>query len=374
MENSPYPYTLLRSIRVLLVALISVIILFYLIPRFEYLWVSMHAEPRAVTARGELHDTEKTNIEIFRQASPSVVYITTSANTFNPWTRDITRIPRGTGSGFVWDRNGHIITNFHVLQGASEIQIQLSDQRTFKAFLIGASPDHDIAVLRIPIVPKMPEPLSIGTSHDLQVGQITYAIGNPFGLDQTLTTGVVSALDRSLYNDNGSVIKGLIQTDAAINPGNSGGPLIDSAGRLIGINTAIYSPSGAYAGIGFAVPVDTVNRIVPKLIQSGHYQKPKLGITINDELNVQITEELGVKGVAIIETKLGSAAYHAGLLGAKLVNDRVISGDIIISIDGHEIENIESLLDRLDHYNIGDRIEVGYLRNKKKETTFLILE
>ncbi len=374
MEKSPYPYTLLRSIRILLVTLVSIIALFFLIPRFETLWISMHAEPRAVTARGNLHDTEKTNIEIFRQASPSVVYITTLADRINPWTRDITRIPRGTGSGFIWDMHGHIITNFHVLEGASVIHIHLSDQRTLKTVFVGASPDHDIAVLRIPMVPNMPKPLSIGTSHDLEVGQAMYAIGNPFGLDQTLTTGVVSALDRSLYNDNGSVIKGLIQTDAAINPGNSGGPLLDSAGRLVGINTAIYSPSGAYAGIGFAVPVDTVNRIVPKLISHGNYQKPKLGITINDELNAHITEELGVKGVAIIEVQLGSPAHSAGLKGADLINGKVISGDVILAIDGHTIDDNTALLNRLEHYNVGDSVEVQFLRNRKKETRSLILE
>lgn len=374
MEKSPYPYTLLRSIRILLVTLISIIILFFLIPQFETLWISMHAEPRAVTARGNLHATEKTNIEIFRQASPSVVYITTLADSINPWTRDITRIPRGTGSGFIWDIHGHIITNYHVLEGASVIHIHLSDQRTLKAVLVGASPDHDIAVLRIPMALNMRKALSIGTSHDLQVGQAMYAIGNPFGLDQTLTTGVVSALDRSLYNDNGSVIKGLIQTDAAINPGNSGGPLLDSAGRLVGINTAIYSPSGAYAGIGFAVPVDTVNRIVPQLISNGRFHKPKLGITINDDMNAHITKKLGMQGVAIIEVQLGSPAHSAGLKGINLISGEVISGDVILAIDGHTIENNQALLDRLEHYNIGDSVEIQFLRNNKKESTSLILE
>lgn len=373
-EESSYPYTIQRSIRILLVTLISVITLFFLLPRFETLWISMHAEPRAIAARGDLHNTEKTNIEIFRQASPSVVYITTLSDTINPWTRDITRIPRGTGSGFIWDRHGHIITNYHVLEGASEIHIHLSDQRTLKTVLVGASPDHDIAVLRMPMLPNMPNPLSIGTSYDLQVGQAMYAIGNPFGLDQTLTTGVVSALDRSLYNDNGSVIKGLIQTDAAINPGNSGGPLLDSAGRLVGINTAIYSPSGAFAGIGFAVPVDTVNRIAPHIIKHGHYQKPRLGITINDELNKIITDQLGVKGVAIIDVQPGSAAHSVGLKGAKLVGEEIVAGDIILKIDKHLIKDNKTLLNKLEEYNIGDRVKLQFLRNNKTETTSLILE
>ncbi len=232
--NMSNNYSPLRNIHILFWIIVGMSIILFLIPRLENLLIKMTAKPHVITARGELSSTEKTNIEIFREASPSVVYITTLTEMVNLWTRDITRIPRGTGSGFVWDSNGHIITNYHVLQGASEIRIRLSDHRTFNAVFVGASPDHDIAVLRIPMVSNMPSQLPIGTSHDLQVGQMMYAIGNPFGLDQTLTTGVVSALNRSLYNDNGSEIKGLIQTDAAINPGNSGGPLLDSAGRLIG--------------------------------------------------------------------------------------------------------------------------------------------
>lgn len=300
MKNNIQQHRLLRTVRILLLTLIGLVILLLIRPRLEMLWVSMTSEPRVVTSRGELSATEKTNIEIFRHAGPSVVFITTLTETINLWTRDITRIPRGTGSGFIWDKHGHIITNYHVLQGASEIRIRLSDQRTFNAVLVGASPDHDIAVLRIPVASNFPPPLPLGTSSDLQVGQMMYAIGNPFGLDQTLTTGIVSALNRSLFNENGSEIKGLIQTDAAINPGNSGGPLLDSAGRLVGINTAIFSPSGAYAGIGFAVPVDTVNRIVPRLIAKGHYQRPRLGIMIDEGMNRMITEELGVKGVAVL--------------------------------------------------------------------------
>jgi len=237
----------------------------------------MNAEPRTVTARGELAATEKNSIEIFQQASPSVVFITTLSDRINFWTRDITRIPRGTGTGFVWDSHGHIITNYHVIKNASEIHVRLDDQRTYKALFVGASPTHDIAVLRIPVSMKTYPPLLIGSSHDLKVGQSMYAIGNPFGLDHTLTTGVISTLSRSIDTEDGMSIKDLIQTDAAINPGNSGGPLLDSAGRLVGINTAIYSPSGAYAGIGFAVPVDTVNRVVPQLIAQGKYQRPSMG-------------------------------------------------------------------------------------------------
>jgi len=216
----------------------------------------------------------------------------------------------------------------------------------------------------------MPKPLSIGTSHDLQVGQITYAIGNPFGLDHTLTTGVVSALNRSIQNDNGSTIEGLIQTDAAINPGNSGGPLLDSAGRLIGINTALYSPSGTYSGIGFAVPVDTVNRIVPKIIKEGHYQRPKLGITINEKLN----KELGIVGVAIIEVQPNSAAQRAGLRGITIQNNTIISGDVIVGIDQHKIESTQMLLSTLERYNIGDAVKVKLLRDNQAREVSLTLQ
>jgi S1-C subfamily serine protease len=364
-----------RNVNLFFWIIIWIGILLFLIPRLENYLVQMTAKPQVITARGDLSGAEKSNIEIFRQASPSVVYITTLSEMVNLWTRDITRIPRGTGSGFIWDNHGHIITNYHVLQGASEIRIRLSDQRTFNAVLVGASPNHDIAVLRMPIVSNMPSALPIGTSYDLQVGQMMYAIGNPFGLDQTLTTGIVSALNRSLYNDNGSQIKGLIQTDAAINPGNSGGPLLDSAGRLVGINTAIYSPSGTYAGIGLAVPVDTVNRIVPQLIAHGKYERPKLGITIDNELNKLITERYGIKGVAVIEVQQGSPAETAGLKGIEMMdNIHLIAGDIILGIDEHKIDDISTLLNTLDNYNIGDSVKLRFLREKKENTISLILK
>lgn len=375
MERNSHQFTLLRTIRTFLVILFGLVLILFVWPRLEIVWVSMTSEPKAVTARGELSATEKTNIEIFSQASPSVVYITTLADTINLWTRDITRIPRGTGSGFIWDKYGHVITNYHVLKGASEIRIRLNDQRTFRAKLIGASPDHDLAVLRIPVVSDMPAPLPIGTSSNLKVGQIMYAIGNPFGLDQTLTTGVVSALNRSLYNENGSRIEGLIQTDAAINPGNSGGPLLDSAGRLVGINTAIYSPSGAYSGIGLAVPVDTVNHVVPQLIAYGKYQRPRLGITVDEELNRVITAQAGVQGVAIISVQKGSPADTAGLKGVKVVGKGdLATGDILLSIDGKSVNDINTLFSILENHNLGDKVTLRYLRQSRENTISIILE
>jgi S1-C subfamily serine protease len=352
-----------RYIRVFFFFMILAGAILFLLPHLKTSWMQIHSEPRVVTARGELAASEKSAIEIFHHSSPSVVYITTLTETINLWTRDITRIPSGTGSGFIWNKDGHIITNYHVLQEASAVRIRLSDQRTFDAKLVGASPDHDIAVLRIETFAGLPSPLPIGTSGDLQVGQMTYAIGNPFGLDHTLTTGVVSALERTLYNDNGSQIKGLIQTDAAINPGNSGGPLLDSAGRLIGINTAIFSPSGAYAGIGFAVPVDTVNRIVPQLIAKGEYRRPRLGITIDGELNRIITKKLGVEGVAVIDVQKGSPAHRAGLQGATLLNrSSITAGDLIVAINQTAVKDIDTLLATLEDYKKGEEVTLKFYR------------
>ncbi|MER2622846.1 MAG: trypsin-like peptidase domain-containing protein, partial [Accumulibacter sp.] len=205
------------------------------------------------------------HIELFEHARDSVVFITTKAQVRDYWTRNVFMVPRGAGSGFIRDAAGHVITNYHVIENASEASVKLADGRSYQALLAGVSPAHDIAVLRIGVGFRRPPAVPIGRSADLKVGQKVFAIGNPFGLDWTLTTGIISALDRSLGGEKGGTIEHLIQTDAAINPGNSGGPLLDSAGRLIGINTAIYSPSGASAGIGFAVPVDTVNRVVPQL-------------------------------------------------------------------------------------------------------------
>jgi len=230
------------------------------------------APPRPVTQRGELAADEKATIALFERSRDSVVFITTREQVRDLWTRNVFSVPRGTGSGFIWDEAGHVVTNLHVIEGASEATVRLANGRDYKASLVGVSPSHDIAVLRIASGQKRLQPLPVGTSRDLRVGQKVLAIGNPFGLDWSLTSGIVSALNRSLPGEEGGrTIEHLIQTDAAINPGNSGGPLLDSAGRLIGINTAIYSPSGASAGIGFAVPVDTVNKVVPQIVRHGKY-------------------------------------------------------------------------------------------------------
>ena len=232
-----------------------------------------------MTPRGPLAADEQAHIDLFRRSSPSVVHITTVATQRDLFSMNVMQVPRGTGTGFVWDDSGHIVTNFHVIQGGSGAKVTLADQTTFDAKLVGAFPDRDLAVLRIEAPKAKLPPLAIGSSRDLIVGQRVYAIGNPFGLDQTLTIGIVSALNREIESFNGRSIRGVVQTDAAINPGNSGGPLLDSAGRLIGVNTQIASPSGASAGIGFAIPVDEVNRIVPRLIRDGRFVRPAIGVS-----------------------------------------------------------------------------------------------
>jgi S1-C subfamily serine protease len=319
---------------------------------------------RTVAPRGELSAEERSTIALFENARDSVVFISTRAQVQDFWTRNVFSVPRGTGSGFIWDQHGHVVTNFHVLEGASEATVKLADGRDYKAELIGVSPAHDIAVLRIDVGTTRLHPVPLGTSADLRVGQQVFAIGNPFGLDWTLTTGVVSALDRSMAADGGQSIEHLIQTDAAINPGNSGGPLLDSAGRLIGINTAIYSPSGASAGIGFAVPVDTVNRVVPQILRYGKYVQPGLGIQVDEALNQRLSSALGIDGVIILQVDRGSSAAEAGLRGARLRRDGIIvPGDIIIAVEGKPVASVGKLFALLDDHRIGDYVTISVLRN-----------
>jgi S1-C subfamily serine protease len=305
------------------------------------------AAPRAVTPRGPLAADELAHIEIFRRASPSVVHITTLAARRDLFTMNVQQVPRGTGTGFVWDESGHIVTNYHVIQGANAAQVTLADQSTHAARLVGAFPDRDLAVLRIDAPRERLPPLAIGTSRDLQVGQRVYAIGNPFGLDQTLTTGLVSALGREIQSLNQRTIRGAIQTDAAINPGNSGGPLLDSAGRLIGVNTAIFSPSGASAGIGFAIPVDEVNRIVPRLIRDGRFVRPALGVTAAPP---GLRQSLGLpRGVPLVQVQPGSPAARAGLQPFRRgQRGEIIGGDVITAVGGEPVESLDDMLTLLE--------------------------
>ena len=334
--------------------------------------VAFHAEAglRPIVPRGPLTAEEKANIALFESSKASVVYISTSERVLNFWTRNVMTVPRGTGSGFFWDEKGHIVTNLHVVRDAASANVRLADGRDYPAELVGASQTHDIAVLKINIPSSPPAAIPVGTSRDLQVGQTVFAIGNPFGLDWTLTTGIVSALDRSLTGDDGVVIQHLVQTDAAINPGNSGGPLLDSAGRLIGINTAIYSPSGASAGVGFAVPVDTVNRVVAQLIDTGHYAPPSLGIETDEVLSQVIARRLGVVGAAVARVPGGSAGAKAGLRGVKQgPRGRVTPGDVITAINGKPIDSVARLLAVLDDYKPGTTVKVSLWREGK---TFVV--
>src|SRR6185503_1232783 len=285
----------------------------------------------------------------------SVVYIATTERVMDFWTRNVTSVPRGTGSGFIGDAAGHVVTSVHAISGAASANVRLADGRDYDATLVGVSLGHDIAVLQIRVPKDQPLPVAIGTSHDLRVGQKVFAIGNPFGLDWTLTTGIVSALDRSLTGENGSLIQHLVQTDAAINPGNSGGPLLDSAGRLIGMNTAIYSPSGASAGVGFAVPVDTVTRVVPELIAKGHYASPSLGVQTDETLSRAIARQLGVQGAAILRVRPNGPAAKVGLRGARIGRRNAIyPGDVIVGLNGKPVDSVARLLALLDDCRPGE--------------------
>ncbi|WP_374677193.1 S1C family serine protease [Piscinibacter sp.] len=310
------------------------------------------APPRAVAPRGPLMADELNNIAVFRAASPSVVNITALGLERDLFSRNVQQVPQGTGTGFVWDTAGHLVTNYHVIQDAAGARVTLSDQSSYKAELVGAFPDRDLAVLKIVAPAGKLKPLPVGSSRDLQVGQQVYAIGNPFGLDQTLTTGIVSALNREIESVTRRLIRGAIQTDAAINPGNSGGPLLDSAGRLIGVNTAIFSPSGASAGIGFAIPVDEVNRIVPRLIRDGRMVRPALGVTGG---GAEINRALGLpKGVPLVRIQRGGPAAKAGLKAFARADGGVVQGDVITAINDEAVDDADDMLNALEKLNPGD--------------------
>jgi len=331
------------------------------------------APARPVSPRGPLLPEEQTAIAIFEEARPSVVYITTLVYQRDFFTFNVEEIPQGTGSGFIWDEEGRIVTNYHVIHEAQDVQVTLSDQSKWKAELVGVAADKDLAVLRIRAPREKLRPIRIGSSSDLKVGQLVFAIGNPFGLDQTLTKGVISALGREIESMTRRPIKGVIQTDAAINPGNSGGPLLDSAGRCIGVNTAIYSPSGASAGIGFAVPVDIINRIVPQVIRYGKDIRPGLDIELAEDYQ---TRQVGLRrGVLVLRVGPKSAAAVAGLLPTRY--DRygnIVLGDVIVSLDGKKVDSTNALYDILDTYQVGDTVRVGVERNGGEKTLTVKLE
>ena len=314
---------------------------------------------------------EERNIELFEKAAKSVAYITTSNVRQDRYTRNLMEIPRGSGSGFVWDQSGHIVTNWHVIQGADRATVTLADGTTWDATLIGKAPDKDLAVLKIETPIDQLYPLPRGRSYDLLVGQSVFAIGNPFGFDQTLTKGIISALGREITSVSDVPIRDVIQTDAAINPGNSGGPLLDSSGNLIGVNTAIFSTSGSYAGIGFSIPVDAVKWIVPDLIQYGKIKRATLGVEIAPNSFLQ---RIGKKGVLIINVVQNGPASKAGLRPTFRNNTgQMVLGDIIVAIDKDKIENLNDLTLALEHYLPGQEVPVWLLRNDEVLETNVIL-
>jgi S1-C subfamily serine protease len=324
------------------------------------------AVPAGVTVapRGALDEDEVKNIALFERASPAVVFITSIAVRQDAFSLDSTEIPQGSGSGFVWDAQGHVVTNYHVVAGADVARVTLADQSNWDAKLVGWAPEKDVAVLKIDAPAARLHPLPLGSSDDLRVGQKVFAIGNPFGLDQTLTTGVISALGREIQSMANVPIRDVIQTDAAINPGNSGGPLLDSAGRLIGINAAIYSPSGASAGIGFAIPAHSVEWAVPDLIQYGRIQRPSLGVQPAPDAWMR---RLGLEGTMIYRVTRGSGADRAGLRGLdRDVLGRVRLGDVILTLDGQPVQSGGDLLLALEGKKPGDTVRLGLLRDGRK--------
>ena len=330
-------------------------------------------KPRPVTpAPAELGPDERATMTVFERATKSVVFIANTAVQRDFWSFDLLEVPQGSGSGFIWNKQGHIVTNFHDIYGANAVKVTLADRSEHQAKLVGADPDHDLAVLQIQVSEGMLEPLAVGSSQDLRVGQKVLAIGNPFGLDHSLTTGVVSALGRTIKSMSNRTIEGVVQTDAAINPGNSGGPLLDSAGRLIGVNTQIISPSGAYAGIGFAVPVDTVNRIVPELIKHGKLIRPGLGVSLVPDA---MARRWGIKGLVIGKVSRGGAAERAGLKGARETSSgRIELGDIVVAVAGKPVTTIDELMDVLEHHKVGDQVAVDILRENRREKIMVTLQ
>ena len=316
--------------------------------------------PRPVAARSELTAEERSVTSLFEEASPSVVYITSIALRRDLFRLNVMEIPRGTGSGFIWDEDGHVVTNYHVIRDGNRAEVTLADHTSWQATVVGVAPEKDLAVLRIDAPHESLRPQRIGESEGLKVGQSVLAIGNPFGFDQTLTTGIISALGREIDSMAGVPIRDVIQTDAAINPGNSGGPLLDSAGRLIGVNTAIVSPSGGYAGLGFAIPVDTVNWVVPELISHGQIRRPVLGV---DLVADHATRRLGLQGALVGNVVRASGADEAGLRPTyRSRSGRWVLGDLIVAVEGQPVRSGGELRLALERRSAGETVKVTVSR------------
>jgi S1-C subfamily serine protease len=317
--------------------------------------------PRPVAARGDLSEAEQSIIELFERVSPSVVQVVGRQGGGRMFDEDNSGVQSGTG--FVWDAAGNIVTNNHVVNGTSDVAVRLATGGALEADIVGTAPNYDLAVIRLRNPQSLLRPVAVGSSADLRIGQFAFAIGNPFGLDQSLTFGVISALHRRLPTSSGHQITNVIQTDAAVNPGNSGGPLLDSGGRVVGVNTAIISPSGSNAGIGFAIPMDVVNRVVPMLIRDGRVPAPGIGIVAVSE---QDATRLGVEGIPILRTIPGSSAARAGLRGVDMRNGAL--GDVIVSANGKPVQRLSDLTNELDEIGVGREVSLGILRNGRSET------
>jgi S1-C subfamily serine protease len=326
--------------------------------------------PRDPPVPPGLTEEERRDIAIFRRASRSVAFITSLAVRRDLFTFDVFQIPQGAGSGFLWDDRGHVVTNYHVLAGGQRFQVTLADHSDWPAEVVGHAADKDLAVLRIEAPRDRLRPLAVGESSALVVGQRVLAIGNPFGLDQTLTIGIVSALGRELRSPSGRMIRDVVQTDAAINPGNSGGPLLDSTGKLIGVNTAIYSPSGGSAGIGFAVPVDTIKRLVPQLIRHGRPIQPGVGLV---PLPDRWARQIGLEGVVVQEVAPGTPAAEAGIRGLenRRRSGRLELGDVVVAVDGKKISTVDDLLYAFEAAGVGGTVELTLERDGRQRTVRL---
>eukprot|EP00210_Caulerpa_lentillifera_P003562 g3398.t1 len=321
-----------------------------------------------------LTSEEQRSVKLFNSNTSSVVNVTNIGMSQDAFTLDIMEIPQGAGTGIIWDKKGHIITNFHVIRQATEVQITLSGGEQVMASVVGVDPDKDVAVLKIKAESTEElQPIKVGTSSDLFVGQQVYAIGNPFGLDHTLTSGIISGTEREITGANDRPIQGVIQTDAAINPGNSGGPLLDSGGSLIGMNTAIYSPSGASSGVGFAIPVDIVKSSVDQILAYGRVIRPFLGISFASDRSI---DQLGVKGILILRVQQGSPADKAGLQGTYRDDaGRLHLGDVIIQLNDQNIKTSSDLFRKLDQLSVGDEVKLKVMRQDAvKEFTILLEE
>jgi S1-C subfamily serine protease len=345
----------------IVIAALLVVLAVYVAQPYVDRWLFSASTPRSVEPGGSLSDIERTSIDIFEHASPSVVQVVGRAGALEVPQAESENGPAQSGSGFVWDAAGHIVTNDHVVEGTSSLAVRFASGQVLRAHIVGTAPNYDLAVIRVDNPRSLPPPIAIGASDDLKVGQLVFAIGNPFGLDQTLTTGIISALKRRLPTSGGREITNVIQTDAAINPGNSGGPLLDSAGRVIGVTTAILSPSGTNAGIGFAIPIDSVNRVVPELIRRGSVPTPGIGIVAASEA---AATRAGAQGVVIVRTTPGSSAERAGLRGIDARSGKV--GDVIVGVNGKTVRGLADLIQELERVGVGKNVTLTVQRDGRE--------